>query len=118
MTAQIIANNIASTLTEYQPMAAPRQLKDTIRNIATDVVQQHAVATIEEIEEIVAVLADEIEALAADRVADLRAQPECESDQPQLFPELEELPQAAGDNAYDSERDTWDGANEAFTVDS
>jgi hypothetical protein len=95
-------------------MPTPRQFKDTIKNIITEVMQRHAAAAIEEI---AAAMADEVEALAADRVVDLRPQLESGNDPPQLFPELEELPQTVEcDNAYDGERDAWDGTREAFAV--
>jgi hypothetical protein len=93
-------------------MATPRQLKDSLKDIVTDIIQRHATAAIAEI---ATVMADELEALAADRVAELRAQPESETDQPQLFPELEESPPAAQlEQPYDGERDIWGGTTEAY----
>jgi hypothetical protein len=94
-------------------MPTPRLLKDALRSAVTEIVQRHATAAVEEI---AAPMADEVEALATDRVADLRPQLESESDQAQLFPELEELPQAAECAVYDAEHDTWTGVQEAFAA--
>jgi hypothetical protein len=54
-------------------MAAPLQLKDVIKGKVADAVRRHVnVDTIAE--EIASAMADQIEARAQDRVADLRAQ--------------------------------------------
>jgi hypothetical protein len=63
-------------------MSTPRQLKDSLRVIVSEIVQRHVAAAIDEI---AAVMADEVEARAADHVADLRTQSECENEQPQLL---------------------------------
>jgi hypothetical protein len=94
-------------------MPTPRLLKDALRSIVSEIVQRHAAAVIKEI---AAAMTDEVEALVADRVADLRTQLECENDQAQLFPELEESPQAAECVVYDAEHDTWTGVQEAFAA--
>lgn len=51
----------------------PQHLDDLLKNIMSHIVQRHAGAAIAEI---AAAMATEIEALAQDRVADLRAQVE------------------------------------------